>query len=420
VLLADIEAQGGLDAAGQRINQIQTQCATVSPTTIIVQAGGQTLVQSVQPGGQLELMPTPPPGAIYSPPPAAVVEAVESGDPGQLLLWTQTWAPSEMKPALRAALGSAAPVAGRYSYALRAGVPRIFKTQTLPEEAEVTEDECAECFAVEAEKLFDALIEAKSVRVIKKTTEIFSRQVQTEIKFAPPSPQEIQRRAQRALIDCIFSPKELRRALSRKLHMLLAARGFEDADDEERLNECLDRLLSEHPELIRNAQKAALAAKAEVRDAAELPTSVESATVLAPAQRNVYGIFPAGLNTWERPFAEMLDADGTNTVLWWHRNEPHKPWSINVLMESGRGFFPDFVVGIKDRPCEQNGLLADTKYAYETTRELPKLLAEHAAYGRVLIITQDGNKRWGVAEFDAQTGRGRIGRPFRLTEAAGY
>ncbi len=41
VFLADAEAQVGLDLAGQRINQLQTEYAKVSPTTAVVQIGGR-------------------------------------------------------------------------------------------------------------------------------------------------------------------------------------------------------------------------------------------------------------------------------------------------------------------------------------------------------------------------------------------
>src|SRR5260370_9247506 len=44
VFLADAEAQVGLDLAGQRINQLQTEYAKVSPTTAVVQIGGQLQV----------------------------------------------------------------------------------------------------------------------------------------------------------------------------------------------------------------------------------------------------------------------------------------------------------------------------------------------------------------------------------------
>jgi hypothetical protein len=54
VLLADADAQTGLDLAGQRINKLQTEYAKVSPTTAIVQMGGQPHVQVLGRDGQID------------------------------------------------------------------------------------------------------------------------------------------------------------------------------------------------------------------------------------------------------------------------------------------------------------------------------------------------------------------------------
>ena len=127
------------------------------------------------------------------------------------------------------------------------------------------------------------------------------------------------------------------------------------------------------------------------------------------------------MGSWEKAFAQHLDADDSGAVLWWHRNDPHKPWSINVLMDNGQGFFPDFIVGIKNRPTEDNGLLTDPKEAYPRRKEIPKLAAEHQAYGRVLILTKDNEKqRWEIAGWDANLEKTKIDGPFLIREAAHY
>ena len=98
----------------------------------------------------------------------------------------------------------------------------------------------------------------------------------------------------------------------------------------------------------------------------------------------------------------------------------HKPWSIKVLLADGVGFYPDFIVGIYDRKKQDNGLLADTKYAYDTNKEMPKILADHESYGRVLILSQNVRKRWAIAKIDPKTGRAGLGDEFRYEMAAGY
>lgn len=419
VLLADPESQAGIDAAGQRINRLQTTYAAVSPTTVVVQVGERTEVQIVGNDGQTSLVAAPPPGAIWSPPLSTTVNESGMGDATMATLFQNTEAPNEIRDALRTLLLQPPP-AGRYQYPLRDDVPRRFKSQILPGDVDITEEDCAERFVVSAEELLDAILLHDRVQVQKRTLEIFTRQIQMELSFAPPSLEQMRRRAQAALLACgIFSPKELRAALMRRLHILLATKGFEDADNGEKLSEYLDVLLSQHPELLKNAQRAAMAATAKIIDASDIPDRIESEIALRSSRLNAYRVIPPGLNSWEVDFVEYLDADDTDTVLWWHRNPPRKPWSINVLLDNGHNFYPDFIVGIRARPRVDNGLLADTKYAYETSRELPKLLAEHASYGRVLILSKNAQHRWAIAQLDA-TGRPTLGPRFTLAAAAAY
>jgi hypothetical protein len=65
-------------------------------------------------------------------------------------------------------------------------------------------------------------------------------------------------------------------------------------------------------------------------------------------------------------------------------------------------FFPDFVIGIDGRRCEDGGLLADPKFAFETTQELPKTHAPSA----VLPDTSElkGAGTWISATIYAQVG----------------
>lgn len=421
VLLANLEAQGGLDAAGQKINRMQTQLATIAPTQVIVHASGQSLVQSAGDGGQLVFTPVPPPGAIYAPPPAPVYDNEGNVDRAQMALFQTAWTPPEMRETLRAVLASPPPREDVYTYPLRDGMPRRFKTHELLDDEEVTEDECAEHFLVEAQTLLHAIVGGDQVKVQKITLEIFTHTKQMELDFAPPSKEEMQRRALKALMGHgRLSAKALRQSLVSRLYQMLAAKGVEQATDRDWVNECLVVLLAQHPHLLRTAYKAALAAKAKVFDAGELPSTIESETPLGTSMRNVYGVFPDDMNSWERQFGEYLDADDSDTVLWWHRNPARKDWSINVLLETGAGFYPDFIVGIRERPTEQHGLLADTKYGYETTKEIPKLVADHEAYGRVVILSKNAVQRWAVAVLDARTNTPRLSGIFRVADATTY
>ncbi len=421
VMLADIDAQGGLDAAGQRINQIKTAYATVSPTSIIYGSGEKVMVQSAEQGDQLVMAPQPPAGAVFQEPPPAILDEQGNVNPNQLDLFVRKWTPAEMRPELAALLTAAQPKPKRILYTLRNGVPRRFKTQDLPEDREVTEDEVADKFTADAEALLDATLARADVKVLKRTLEIFTQAIQTEFSFAAPSMEEKQKAAQRTLLSYrTLSSKVLRGALASRLQAMLAAKGFEPANDSVRLRESLDELLWQRPGLLRDAFKRAVAAKAVIFAADELPPEIGSDTVLSVSKLNVYGCYPP-MGGWERAFAEHLDADDTGNVLWWHRNEPHKPHSINVLMDNGQGFFPDFIVGIRERPTEDHGLLTDPKEAYSRTKEVPKLAAEHAAYGKVLILTKENEReRWEIATWDATGEKPVIAGPFRIADAANY
>jgi superfamily II DNA or RNA helicase len=82
VLLADARSQAGLDLAGQRINKLQTEYTKVSPTLAVVCIGGKLFVQKPGPGGQLELVPLPPPRQ-FLPPNRGFPPTTSSPSPGR-------------------------------------------------------------------------------------------------------------------------------------------------------------------------------------------------------------------------------------------------------------------------------------------------------------------------------------------------
>ncbi len=192
-----------------------------------------------------------------------------------------------------------------------------------------------------------------------------------------------------------------------------------ETDDPAKVAHFLNVILATHPQLLHEAQKAAIGQHAEIREAAELPGGLDWPEPLASSPRNVYGVMPPNMNSWEVPFAELLDRNVNNLVLWWHRNLPHKPWSVNVLMPDGRGFYPDFVIGVSGRKKEDNALLADPKLNYQRDGEADKVLAEHRSYGRVMILFLDG-VRWWTVRYDHDAKKPVLGREFRLADAAGF
>lgn len=235
------------------------------------------------------------------------------------------------------------------------------------------------------------------------------------------SPQQATREAQRVLRKSgVFHPKELETALLTRLQGILAEEALDGADDPERVEHFLDVILATHPQLLYDAQRKALVKYAASEPAREdLPSTLDSETPLTASRLNVYGVLPPDMNTWEREFAGYLDRDTSGVVQWWHRNPSRQEWSVCVLLADGRGFYPDFVIGIKGRSTRDSILLADTKFGFEIAQEFPKLLAEHPDYGRTLIVHRAGNGSWHAAVVDA-SGRPKLGEEIRVVDMPGY
>jgi type III restriction enzyme len=421
VLLADIDSQGGLDKAGQRINQIKTVYAKLSPTMVIYANGDDVMVQSPESGNQLQFFPEPPEGAKFESPPEAILDSSGAVDSGRMRSLFDTYAEPELSRTIRSVIAMKPPVPGKFSSPLRDDVPRVFLTETVPDNEDIEEEEVAANFLVNIQTLFESTTGDSPVKVQRKTVDVFTGKVQWKLDFAPPSTEEKQKAAQRTILEFgTLNAKVLRSALRTAVFNLLVKENFADVT-EEKAKAALDDILCFHPHLLRDAYKRAIAKKAAVVQAEPLPPSIESENPLTSSRLNIYSIHPPAMNNWEIDFAELLDGDDTETVLWWHRNEPRKPWSINVLMENGQNFYPDFVIGIRDRMKDQHGLLTDTKEAYQRTSEIPKLMASHGAYGRVLILTK-GNARnvWEIATWDSQHGKPITESRFQISKAKDY
>jgi type III restriction enzyme len=433
VFLADAKAQEGLDLAGQRINKLQTEYATVSPTTAVVVLGGQSQVQVLGPGGQtfmLQLEAETVAGGTESLSGAEGMRVTVPGTEGSGgwrgtlvdLLGGFSAAPAAGSSGERAPKESSAPaILSGYRYELRSDVPRRFKTQVVSPDNDATEEDCAQRFIVSSRDIVAAL--AAKVKVQKKTQQIFTGQIELEFVNAEMDPDQAARAANKILQrDEVFDARELRFALLRKLAATLREMGMDEtADDADKLRHMLNVILTAHPELLYEAQKEALAANVEIEEAdEEIPSILASESPLPVSRLNVYRALPPGLNSWERDFAALLDADAAGVVSWWHRNPPRQPWSVQVVLANGHGFFPDFIVGMHGRKKELGALLADPKFHFEITAELPKAHAEHPVYGRVLILSRQGSAQWMTVRYDDKQHRAVLEREFRLVDAAGY
>ncbi len=427
VFLADAEAQTGLDLAGQRMNKLQTEYAKVSKTTAVTMLGGKPHVQVLGADGQIRLIPLTPPASWPVSEATGETVARREGDHSgfALELLTGGYAPQdllpdEFKPVLSAGSTPAIRTTRGYSYAIRADVPRRFKTQVVSPDNEVTEEDCAQKFMLSSGEILRAI--AAKVQVQRKTLEVFTHQIEMDFTNAVMDADHAARIAYKVLTkNESFDARELRRSLLRKLKATLKELALDQADDDEQVSHMLNVILCARPELLYQAQKVALSAHCEVEQTEEgLPVALENDSPLPTSRLNVYRVIPPGLNSWERPFAELLDRDSQNIVHWWHRNPPLKPWSVSVVLDDGRNFYPDFVIGVEGRKCDDGGLLADPKFAFEITQEQPKTYAEHPIYGRVLVLSLQGGAQWMTVRFDEKQRKAVLDREFRLSDAAGY
>jgi len=427
VFLADAEAQTGLDLAGQRINKLQTEYAKVSPTTAVTMLGGKPHVQVVGADGQIRLIPLTPPASwpVSEATGESVARPVGDYSGFALELLTGGYAPqdllpAEFKPTLPVGNAPVIRTSRGYSYAIRPDVPRRFKTQVVSPDNEVTEEDCAQKFMLSSGEILRAI--AAKVQVQRRTLEVFTHQIEMDFTNAVMDADHAAKIAFKVLTkNESFDARELRRSLLRKLKATLKELALDQADDDEQVGHMLNVILCARPELLYQAQKVALATHCQVEQTEEgLPAALENDSPLPTSRLNVYRIMPPGLNSWERPFAELLDHDSQRIVRWWHRNPPLKPWSVSVVLDDGRNFYPDFVIGIEGRKCDDGGLLADPKFAFEITQEQPKTYAEHPIYGRVLILSLQGGAQWMTVRYDERQRKAVLDQEFRLADAAGY
>ena len=264
----------------------------------------------------------------------------------------------------------------------------------------------------------------KTVKITRKTVEnIFgSHDEVNKIIQARLSSVALARHAQKVLFDAqAIDPREAEAILMERLRLEyneVAGIGLSD----EELRQALHLILATYPHLLRDAERASLANCKEVVETASLPSAVEITQGALFSRLNVYGVMPRDLNEHECKFAELLDADTSGTVLWWHRNEPRKPWSVALVLPGGERYFPDFIIGVKDRKKADGLLLAEIKRDFILNNDdtLEKARAEHKIYGAPLLLTQKTNGQFWIARYIAMTNRVELDQAFRVEHLGQY
>jgi hypothetical protein len=425
VFLGDADGQAGLQSAAERIKAIKDSIEVATDSVAVYEAtvGGDGQLVVTGEDGQSVFVLEPPP---EQPEPGAMTTRVQGGAQplaindtlfGQLsVMMTPTLGPSGVVGV--ADDGSAARAAGTparampYRYPQRPGlvVPERLRTERMPRDARV---------------LLDALI-----RQVVFTAEHFAaaRRVMADVERRDRDLFEAaaeQRRHEQADISDLFAREAAYRLLrvsdyldpaevGRRLQVELAAQMRADGQtppEGQALRRAVNVVLAQFPTMLREALRRAAGACAEVIDAADLPKTWDSAVALPESPRNLFGRMPSGLNTWEQRFAEWLDSE--RRVIWWTRN-PARPnalvdWSVRIVLpESGRGYYPDFVVYVDGRRRGGGICLAETKERTETEASGVKSRTEHREYGRALMLADDPiSDRFFKVEYATDIGRNR-------------
>ena len=419
VFLADADNQSGLTSAGEKINSLRTGLSDISPYTMVVNIAGQNQVQVVK-NGQSTMLPVGPQS------PAIPNTAQDSNIPVYAVTGSLSNGMQDVLEGFVMALPSAQTEQTKRIVAELSGASRFtlkqsglkFKTEFMP----LGTDDLLACIGGKVALGDRELSEGRRAKttVIRREEEIFTRSITDTQYQARISESEIARRAQRVLFEPDYlDPRDLHAVLIKRLKSEYEARGWDY--DERELELVLDLVLVAFPSLIRQSARECAAQYAELKDTAPLPDVIELPAGARTSRLNVYGVIPPDLNRDELAFAEMLDADLSGTVEWWHRNEPRKPWSIGLILPNGAQYFPDLVVKVNGRTQGGGLLLIEIKgdHILNSGDTLDKVLASHQLYKRPVMLMREDSGRFMTIRQDTN-GKNSPDQIFRLDLMVGY
>lgn len=410
VFLADAEQQAGLTGAAERINAIRTELSNICPYTIVVKIAGESQVQVAR-DGQANLFPLPSNVRLF---PAAdetdiddsgywkvceeeerkakeqkAKEQMELADVQADFVLSPVESVGTAKAGEKGVKEKKTASYGNKLFTLKPDIPRVFQSERLPLET----GDLLECIGrqvdIDDSKFLAGLRDVENIT--RREESLFDGTVQHSALSARLQREQIAQKAQRVLFepDAYLDPRDLVATLMRRMRRECENRGLVRTDEE--LRHALDLISVRYPGLVRWAAKKCAANHKELNETAPLPESLELPIATVKSRLNVYGIIPPDLNQDERAFAELLDADLTGTVEWWHRNEPNKPWSVGLVLPSGRQYFPDFVVKVRNRTRGNGLLLVEIKggHILNDSGTLDKVVAEHKVYKAPLMLLRD-------------------------------
>ena len=441
VFLSDNSGQTGLSSAAQRINAVKTELAAVTTNVAVVAIGSDEPLAQVTENGQTSFLTST--GQIRSDLPgdherptshsdissesenASVVAPTRDLQAHLFGEWGLTPPPSD---------DGVTPVSknhkakGNFNYPLREGldVPAAFSRAMLSLESTDIVRDIVNRFRFGD----DALLVAQqgATKILMEEIEIFgNRKDRPEEIRADLAQKEIDSRAQQTLFKAddydVIDIRVLHTALLAQLRKELERKSIDHHfDTEDKVRAGLHKILALRPQQLKRAISETVAQHTISEEAGPIPSEMASFVTLDPARLNLYGVFPDDLNTWERPFAEYLDDDLTGTVLWWHRNPPRKPFSVSMPLPGQPDFYPDFIVGIKDRTRGNGILLMETKRVIndQERNALIKAQAVHPDYGKVMMLYWEEKRDWQVVEYDPKKDCNFLDRVLRTELLASY
>lgn len=391
VFLANREAQVGLTGAATVINKLKEHTANTTPQTVVTFTADSSFVQVVKIGQTAVIFPPPDP----IPP---VVVAPGGTDPLPGTVERSVTPPFSLFPDLAksellhgAHDGTTALVAAfkldadeQYDYSLSVQELPQLVTEVLPKNPDDFEAQIVS-FVDFSGVLADR--DRSRTKLVQRTLDIFeAKGTPTDLDvWAKMSTISIAQRARQIAFEYPdVDSRQFLQSLRKRFRDALEAGGFDLSLSDEELTQQLELILVRNPNLIRQAHKRCRASQIRTQSFA-LPSVLQSKYQLEPAKRNVYGTFPADLSGEELRFAELLDT--SPDVDWWHRNPVRQAESVALYRwSSGVGFFPDFLVAVKDRKGGGGVALVEFKGPQLQQYDKEKAGAVHIHYGRVFMV----------------------------------
>ena len=437
VFLADHQSQGGLLQAADRINAVRDQITTLTGNIGVVFVGDKPevrdMTQATSIFSQLESVDLVEVDDEYSAETSEKVDRSESTE--QPLLMENP--PDSEKGKMPEPLPCKGTMEdGREVEIWDSEIPHPLRTELhLPKRLQcsyfnpdkavmVTRDVVDRIMLANADIV--ALANKEMETVCMETLDLFQRfppltqNIQADIALA-----ELKRLAQSKLsyeMDTYghLHEREFKRLFMDRLRRLAERNGWNV--DDEFIRKWMIKILACQPKSLRRAMSHVIAENIIAMDADDLPTELIADRRLTPSARNIYGVYPPGMNTWEKGFAEMMDADTDGIVRWWHRNPVKRPWSANAFVPGFGEYFPDFVVGVDGRAGD-GILLVETKRDINDERgeAAAKTRTKHPRYGRIMMLWLDqDSKKWHLVEPNENGDNNKTTPDFHLRMMRGY